>query len=145
MRFYLFDRVIGFEAGREALAVKNVSSQEAFLADHYDRFPVMPSSLIVESIAQLGGWMVTVSSKYRYLAVMVMAKGIEVSADVVPGDQIVIRAQLEDLNEYGARISSVASVDGQPVVSVASITYVLYEIPLAERDQVQLQYNRLRA
>jgi len=143
MRFYLFDRVIGFEPGREATAVKNVSIQEEFLTDHYERFPVMPAPLIVESIAQLGGWMVTVSSKYRYLAVMVMARDIEVRGDALPGDQIVIQVRLEDLNEYGARISSVATIDGRPVVSVGVITYVLYEIPLTERGPVQLQYSRL--
>jgi 3-hydroxyacyl-[acyl-carrier-protein] dehydratase len=145
MRFYLFDRVIGFDSGREATAIKNVASQEEFLIDHYERLPVMPSPLIVESIAQLGGWIVTVSTDYRYLAVMVMAKNIEISGDAVPGDQIVVHVRLEELNDYGARISSVAMVDGRPVVSVGLITYVLYEIPPAEREQVKSQYNRLRA
>ncbi|MCP4714002.1 MAG: beta-hydroxyacyl-ACP dehydratase, partial [Deltaproteobacteria bacterium] len=75
MRFFLFDRVLEYKAGESSCGIKNVSIQEEFLIDHYERQPLMPSPLIVEALAQLGGWTVTTSGEHRYLAVMVRIKG----------------------------------------------------------------------
>ena len=143
MRFYFFDRVINFVPGKEATGIKNLSSQEEFLIDHYDRFPVMPAPLIVESISQLGGWAVTVSSDYKYLAIMVMVKDLEVNGDAVPGDQIVLNVRIENINEYGTSISGNAKVNGNSILKIGSLTYVLYEIPEEDREEVREIYTKL--
>jgi 3-hydroxyacyl-[acyl-carrier-protein] dehydratase len=143
MRFYFFDRVINFVPGKEATGIKNLSSQEEFLIDHYDRFPVMPAPLIVESITQLGGWAVTVSSDYKYLAIMVMVRDLEVSGEAIPGDQIVLNVRIENLNEYGASISGDAKVNGNSILKIGSLTYVLYEIPEEDRKKVRERHTRL--
>jgi len=143
MRFYFFDRVINFVPGKEATGIKNLSSQEEFLIDHYDRFPVMPAPLIVESISQLGGWAVTVSSDYKYLAIMVMVKDLEVNGDAVPGDQIVLNVRIENINEYGTSISGNAKVNGNSILKIGSLTYVLYEIPEEDREEVRERYTKL--
>jgi len=143
MRFYLFDRVVEIVPGVEATGIKNVSSQEDFLINHYDRFPVMPAPLIIESIAQLGGWTVTVSSAYRYLALMVMIKNISITGNAVPGDQIVLNVRIENMNEYGASISGEARVNDTTVLTIGSLTYVLYEIPDQDRQDIREKYTRL--
>ncbi|MEI6127036.1 MAG: hypothetical protein WCQ99_10850, partial [Pseudomonadota bacterium] len=120
-----------------------VSSQEEFLIDHYERLPVMPLPLIVEALAQLGGWTITVSSEYRYLAIMVMVKDVEASGLARPGDQIELQVAIENINEYGATISSAALVEGKPIVNVGSLTYVLYEIPEPDRQAVKKKYTKL--
>ncbi len=142
MRFLLFDKVTDFVPGESATGVKNISSQEEFLIDHYDRRPLMPSPLIIESIAQLGGWAVTVSSAYRYLAVMVMIKDLEVSGDAEPGDQVALKVRLENMNEYGANISAEARVGDRTVLTIGSLTYGLYEIPEADKDEIREKYNK---
>ena len=143
MRFYFFDRVINFVPGREATGIKNLSSQEEFLIDHYDRFPVMPAPIIVESIAQLGNWLLMVSMEYKTLAVMVMVKDFEVSGNAVPGDQIVLNVRIENLNDYGASISGEAKVNGNSILRIGSLTYVLYEIPEKDRGEARERYTKL--
>ncbi len=143
MRFYLFDAVSEFVSGEKAVGIKNVSAQEEFLINHFDRCPIMPPPLIIESLAQLGGWTVTVSGGIRHLAVMVMIKGVKITGDAVPGDRIVLNVHLENVNEYGAGIRAEACVNGTPIISIANITYVLYEIPDAEKDAVKDKYLRL--
>jgi DNA-binding protein HU-beta len=54
----------------------------------------MPAPIIVESIAQLGNWLLMVSMEYKSLAVMVMVKDLEVSGNAVPGDQIVSNVRI---------------------------------------------------
>jgi len=143
MRFYLFDRVIEFIPGETAVGIKNISSEEEFLIDHYDRCPVMPPPLIVEALAQLGGWAATSSNDYRVLALMVMIKDIEVLEDAVPGDQLKLRVQIENMNEFGVTISAEARVNEKPVLNIGSLTYVLYELPEEERGEVENRYKKL--
>lgn len=143
MRFYLFDRITAFTPGSCVAGIKNVSAHEEFLIGHYTHRPVMPAPLVVESLAQLGGWAVTVSGDYRHLAVMVKISGLVVAGDVTPGDRIDLEVTLDAINEFGATVSGRAAVNGAAVVRVAGITYVLYEIPAAERDSVRERYTRL--
>ena len=142
MRFYLFDKIIHYIQGEEATGIKNISLQEDFLINHYDRYPVMPAPLIIESLAQLGGWTITVSSDYKYLAVMVMVKNITISGDAVPGDQIVLHTSIEDVNEYAGRVTCRAEIDGTQIVKVGNITYVLYQIPEKDRESIKERYSR---
>ena len=143
MRFYLFDKVIDFIPGTSSRGIKNVSCQEEFLIDHYEKLPVMPLPLIVESIAQLGGWSITVSSQYRYLALMVKVQDVEASGLARPGDQIEMQVTIDNLNEFAATISSVALVEGKPILKVGSLTYALYEIPEADRRAIKERYEKL--
>jgi len=144
MRFFLFDKIIDSVPGRQATGVKNVSVQEEFLIDHYPRRPVMPVPLIIESLAQVGGWAVTVATDYACLAVMVMVKDIVVDGDAVPGDQIVLRVGIDTINEYGAVVAGTAVVNGKEVLRVGGITYVLYAVPEQERPAVRQRYEHYR-
>ncbi len=142
MRFYLFDRVIDFIPGVSSIGIKNISSEEDFLIDHYDRLPVMPSPLIVEALAQLGGWTITTSNDYKHLAVMVMIKDIEITGNAVPGDQLILKVKLENINEFGATISAEAEVNESTVLKIGSLTYVLYELPAKDREEVEIKYKK---
>lgn len=142
MRFYLFDGVTAFEPGVRARGVKNIGQHEEFLNKHYDRDPQMPAPLIIESLAQLGGWMITSSGDYANLAIMVMIKGITVSGSARPGDQVQLAVELINQNEYGASIQAQATV-GETEIVRASITYVLYQVPENERGDLRQRYEQL--
>jgi 3-hydroxymyristoyl/3-hydroxydecanoyl-(acyl carrier protein) dehydratase len=143
MRFYLFDRITGFIPNQEARGIKNVSQQEEFLLDHYERLPFMPEPLIIESLAQLGGWAITVSSNYTYLAVMVMIKNVVFNGSAVPGDQLQLQVIIQGMSDMGAQISGKAEIDGTPVVEIETLTYVLYPIPEQQQAQIKNKYIRL--
>ncbi|MCX8043167.1 MAG: hypothetical protein N3B18_03465 [Desulfobacterota bacterium] len=141
MRFILFDRVTTAIPGTEAAGIKNVSAQEEFLIDHYPRRPVMPAPLIVESLAQLGGWAITTATQYAALALMVMVKQIEVTGSAVPGDRIDLKVTIQTINDYGAQVTGAAYVAGTPILTVGTITYVLYSVPPEEREAVKQRYQ----
>ena len=144
MRFFLFDKILDSVPGMQATGVKNVSVQEEFLIDHYAKQPVMPAPLIIESLAQVGGWAVTVATDYAFLAVMVMVKDIVVGGAAVPGDQIVLRVSIDTINEYGAVVAGTALVNGNEVLKVGSITYGLYAVPEQDRPAVRQRYGHYR-
>ena len=65
MRWFWIDRFLEFRSGQYAKAVKNVSLAEDHLHDHFPGYPVMPSSLVVEGLAQTGGLLVGEHSNFE--------------------------------------------------------------------------------
>ena len=57
MRFLLIDRIDEIRPGEFARGVKNVTMSEDFMQDHFPGFPVFPGTLIIEAMAQLGGYL----------------------------------------------------------------------------------------
>ena len=57
--FALIDRVIEHVPGQKAVALKNVTINEPQFQGHFPGRPLMPGVLIVESMAQVGGIIVT--------------------------------------------------------------------------------------
>ena len=51
MRWIWIDKFIEFDSGHRAVAVKNVTLAEEHLHDHFPGFPVMPETLMIESMA----------------------------------------------------------------------------------------------
>ncbi len=58
MRFILIDRVDALEPAGRAVGVKAISLSDPVFVDHFPDHPVYPGSLLVESMAQLGGLLV---------------------------------------------------------------------------------------
>ncbi|XP_020573561.1 uncharacterized protein LOC110019980 [Phalaenopsis equestris] len=53
--FLLVDRVIEYEPGVTAVAIKNVTINDNFFPGHFPERPIMPGVLMVEALAQVGG------------------------------------------------------------------------------------------
>src|SRR5690349_15304292 len=64
MRWIWIDRFTSFESGKSATAVKNLSLAEDHFADHMPGYPVMPTPLILEGLAQTGGILVGEANNY---------------------------------------------------------------------------------
>jgi 3-hydroxyacyl-[acyl-carrier-protein] dehydratase len=50
--FVMIDRVLSYTAGKNIVALKNVTINEPFFPGHFPHHPVMPGVLIVEAMAQ---------------------------------------------------------------------------------------------
>lgn len=93
--FLLIDRVLELTAGKSIVALKNVSSNEAFFNGHFPEKPVMPGVLIVEAMAQAAGILgfktqnKTAADGSIYL--FVGADNVRFKRQVVPGDQLVMK------------------------------------------------------
>jgi 3-hydroxyacyl-[acyl-carrier-protein] dehydratase len=129
VRFLFFDRIEQFLPGKEAIGIKNISGGEEFFINHYSRLSIFPEPLIIEAIAQVGGWAISTSTKYRYVAIMVMIDEAKFLKQIHPGDQLIIKIEITEMNEYGAAIRGTVLVKGEMVAHVERIYYTLFEIP----------------
>jgi UDP-3-O-[3-hydroxymyristoyl] N-acetylglucosamine deacetylase/3-hydroxyacyl-[acyl-carrier-protein] dehydratase len=56
--FLLIDRILGLDPGKIVHAIKNVSINEPFFQGHFPGQPIFPGVLILEAMAQAGGFLV---------------------------------------------------------------------------------------
>lgn len=94
--FLLVDRVISLDLDKKVVGLKNVSMNEPFFQGHFPGQPVMPGVLIVEAMAQLGGILMlnALDDAETKLAYFMQIKNAKFRKPVVPGDQLVLEAEM---------------------------------------------------
>ena len=117
--FALVDRLVEYQPGKSATAVKNVTINEPHFQGHFPERPLMPGVLIVEAMAQVGGLIVTqMPDLPKGLFVFAGIDNVRFRRPVVPGDQLIINCELLSIKRkrFG-KVFAEAKVDGQLVCS----------------------------
>lgn len=142
MRYYFIDKVTEYVPGETARGVKNVTLSDDVLHDHFPDYPIMPGALIVEAMAQLGGFLLEMSlneaGRPLRRAILAQINNAKFHDMARPGDQIGIHVRLESTIEGAAQVEAEARV-GDKRISRATLTFVLREIP-SERVHEQRRY-----
>jgi 3-hydroxyacyl-[acyl-carrier-protein] dehydratase len=118
--FLLVDKVIEFEAGKRAVGIKKVTTNEEFFNGHFPERPIMPGVLQVEAMAQVGGMIALqepiTDGKGDFFFTSV--NKIKWRRPVVPGDTLVMEMEMTAFKKkFGlVKMKGVAYVDGQKVV-----------------------------
>ena len=115
MRWIWIDRFTEFEPGRKATAVKNVSLAEEHLHDHWEAFPIMPVSLMVEGMAQTAGILVGQARDFKEKVILAKIAKAEFSDIVVPGDQVAYHAEIQTITPDAAVTSGTVTCNGKPI------------------------------
>jgi len=96
--FLLIDRVLSCEAGKEIVALKNVTINEPFFGGHFPNFPVMPGVLIIEAMAQASALLAfktfDITRADNNVFYFVGIDDARFKRPVTPGDQLIIKAQI---------------------------------------------------
>jgi len=128
MRWYWIDRFIEFESGRYAKAVKNVSLAEDHLHDHFPYRPIMPSSLVIEGLAQTGGLLVCEVNDFTEKVVLAKVSKARFHFEAVPGDTLTYTATLESIKKEGATVKA-TSHKGEQLHAEAEIMFAHLDDP----------------
>jgi 3-hydroxyacyl-[acyl-carrier-protein] dehydratase len=110
--FRMIDRVLEIEKGKKAITLKNVSIDEPHFLGHSKNDPVMPGVLILEAMAQTGGLASQTSFEGKEEGVPVLARVEEfrLKKRVIPGDQIIIEAEVLHAFSNLAKVKVLARV-----------------------------------
>ena len=96
--FLLVDRVLEMELGKSIVAYKNVTNNEPFFEGHFPDNPIMPGVLIIEAIAQAAGILGFKTQEKKpkdgFLYYFVGADDLRLRRPVVPGDQLILKAEV---------------------------------------------------
>ncbi|KAI3439287.1 (3R)-hydroxymyristoyl-[acyl-carrier-protein] dehydratase [Psidium guajava] len=117
--FLLVDRVIEYNPGVSAVAIKNVTINDNFFPGHFPERPIMPGVLMVEAMAQVGG-LVMLQPEVGGSRENFFFAGIDkvrFRKPVIAGDTLVMRMTLVKLQKrFGiAKMEGKAYVGGEVV------------------------------
>jgi len=119
--FLLVDRVLEWHKGKSIVAVKNVTINEEFFQGHFPGNPVMPGVLMLEALAQAAGLLAFLTEDvYPEQAAQFYFAGIDevrFRKLVVPGDQLILKANIERVMRGIWKYATRAEVAGEEVAS----------------------------
>ena len=118
MRWIWIDRFVDFKSQVSATTIKNVSLAEEHLHDHWEDFPVMPVSLIVEGMAQTGGILVGQARDFREKVVLAKINKAEINDIIVPGDQLKYHAELITITDQAASTHGTVYKNGREIGTI---------------------------
>lgn len=114
--FLLVDRVVEFEPSKRLQGYKNVTANEQFFNGHFPGHPVMPGVLVLEALAQACALLAYKSTQLdpkAWVVYLMSIDGAKFRRPVVPGDQLVLTAEV--LRQKGMiwKQRATATVDGK--------------------------------
>jgi len=115
--FLLVDRVIECIPGKTITAIKNITINEPQFTGHFPNQAIMPGVLIIEALAQATGLLgfrtMSEEPSEDILYMLVGVDKVRFKRQVVPGDQLTLKAKIERRSKAIWKFSCEATVDGE--------------------------------
>ena len=126
--FLLVDRILEFEQSKRIVALKNVTINEPFFQGHFPGVPIMPGVLILEAMAQAGGFLVfkTLPDRHQKLVFFSGVDKAKFRRPVRPGDQLKIEMEVVRVKSRIGKLRGQAFVDDQ-LACAAEILFSLVD------------------
>jgi len=104
-----FDEILSLESGQDATATLQISGREAFFADHFPKKPVLPLSLLLESLLHLGQMLLDDGITR---CVPTGVRKVKMSRFVEPGSSLVAKIRVVERSAENALLKFRCEVDG---------------------------------
>ncbi len=118
MRFCMVDRIVALEEGVSITAIKNLTSGEEYLADHFPGFPIMPGVMMVESLVQTGAWLMRSTENFAFSTILLKeSRAVKFSNFVKPGQTLRMACTIHKRDDREYVLKCTGTVDGAQVVT----------------------------
>lgn len=128
MRYFLLDRITSFVPGQSATGIKNVTLTDEVLHDHFPDHPILPGALLLESMAQLSGFLLESGRADAPLrAILAQVEKAKFHSPAGPGDQIQLKVTLAQQLDAAAQVEAEAHI-GERCLGRARLTFMLRSV-----------------
>jgi 3-hydroxyacyl-[acyl-carrier-protein] dehydratase len=127
--FQMVDRIAELDPeARTVRAECQVPDASPVFEGHFPGHPLLPGALMIETIAQTGGWLVLSVLRFQRMPFLVQVKEAKMRSFVGPGQRLTAEARLlHDGSGYAVVAGSITS-EGRKVAD-AEITYRVVPFP----------------
>lgn len=127
--FQMVDRIKTLDPDGKTISVDcAVPEASPVFEGHFPGHPLLPGVLMIETIAQTGGWLVLSVLRFARMPFLVQVKEAKLRSFVVPGQAMQASARLLHDGSGYAVIAGTISSDGKKVAD-AEITYRVVPFP----------------
>jgi len=137
----MLDRVTEFRKGISASRIKNITLTDDLLHDHFPDYPVFPGAMLIEAMAQLGGFLLEMSvntEDFIRRAILAQIDKAKFHNLAEPGDQLRLSAELDEQIDDAAKLNITVQC-GDSKIANAKLTFVLKPIE-SEKIHAQRRY-----
>ena len=106
MRWFWVDRFTEFVSGSHARGIKNITLAEEVVDKYCPGFPMLPPTLIIEGMAQLGGILVAEHFKFEKRVVLAKVGDAKFHHPARTGDRLSYYAKLDAVGDQGATVTT---------------------------------------
>lgn len=127
--FQMVDRISALDpAARHVCADCVVPQESPVFEGHFPGHPLLPGVLMIETIAQTGGWLVLAVLRFARMPFLAQVKEAKLRAFVAPGQRLEADARLIHDGSGYAVVSGRITAAGKPVAE-AEIRYRVVPFP----------------
>ena len=123
--FMLLGRVTACQPNEWITGLKNISINEPFFNGHFPEEPIMPGVLMIEAMAQVAGVLGFISKNVKprdgYIYLFAGVDKVRFKRQVIPGDQLILRAQ-KTMERHSIYKFSCTACVGDELAASAEIT-----------------------
>ena len=129
----LVDRILEIEEGKRVVGLKNFTVNEPYFQGHFPGNPVVPGTVMIEAMAQVGAIFVARSDPNTMgsLPYLVGLDRVRFRSPVIPGDQVIFELELLRKKKELWKVRGTARVGGKTVMQ-AILLAVLLSAPSEE-------------
>lgn len=123
--FMLLDRVTAVKPNEWITGIKNITINEPFFNGHFPEEPIMPGVLMIEAMAQVAGVLGFISKNVKprdgYIYLFAGVDKVRFKRQVIPGDQLILRAK-KTMERHSIYKFSCTACVGDELAASAEIT-----------------------
>ncbi len=123
----LVDRILELEPGKRVVGIKNVTINEPCFQGHFPGRPVMPGVLIVEAMAQCGGFLLlnTMADPRNNLVYFLAIENARFRRMVIPGDTLRLEVEMLKLKSRMCKVRAKAFVGAELAAEAELLTGII--------------------
>jgi len=125
----LVDRILEMEQGKRVVGLKNFTVNEPYFQGHFPGHPVVPGTVMIESMAQVGAIFVARSDPDTMgsLPYLVGLDRVRFRRPVVPGDQVIFELELLRRKKELWKVKGIGKVNDEIVMEAILLAVLLPE------------------